>query len=60
MKELESLEGVKVNVTHSRVHSLETHNFHINRYKRCLYCEMGSKPVPKAALQEDGRDNEGI
>ena len=36
-----------------RYHSIETHNFHITHYGHCLYCEMGSKPVPKVMMLDE-------
>jgi hypothetical protein len=33
-----------------KMHTVETHNFHIRRYGRCPYCMQGSKPVPKAEI----------
>jgi len=35
-----------------KYHSLEEHNWHIKRYKHCLYCEQGSEPAPKVMLEE--------
>lgn len=33
-----------------KYHSLNTHNWHIKRYGKCMYCELGSKAVPQAAI----------
>lgn len=37
----------------SKYHTLEDHNFHIRRYGRCVYCRLGSKPVPKSVILEN-------
>jgi len=36
-----------------RFHSIETHNFHIKRYGKCLYCNAGSVAVPKVIIEEE-------
>jgi hypothetical protein len=36
----------------SRYHTIENHNGLIRRYGRCMHCENGSKPVPKAQIVE--------
>ena len=28
-----------------KYHRMTDHNFYIKRYKRCIYCELGSKPL---------------
>ena len=33
-------------------HTLEAHNYHITRYRTCLYCLLGSEPVHKSILLE--------
>ena len=33
-------------------HSLETHNWYADQKMLCPYCNLGSKPVPKALLKE--------
>lgn len=33
-------------------HSFETHNFCIKRTGRCIYCDLGSKSVPKALMDK--------
>ena len=35
-----------------KYHTYENHNYHINKYGRCLYCEQGSKYVQKKLLEE--------
>lgn len=35
------------------IHSISTHNFHIGRYGRCLYCVGGSKPVADVLVGVD-------
>jgi hypothetical protein len=37
-------------------HTIETHDFHIKRYKHCPYCELGSKAVPKAEIKKQFGD----
>ena len=34
-------------------HPIEQHNFYIQRGYPCPYCELGSKPVPKAMILEN-------
>ena len=36
-----------------RFHSIESHNFHIRRYGKCLYCNAGSVAVPKCVVEEE-------
>ncbi len=38
----------------SMFHTNECHNFWIDRNKFCPYCNSGSRPVPKAAIDEHG------
>ena len=35
-----------------KYHSLEQHNFYTGQNMLCPYCNLGSKPVPKAQLEE--------
>ena len=39
----------------NRYHSVETHNDHMIRYKRCIYCLLGSRPVPKVQIVEEAK-----
>ena len=32
-------------------HSIESHNFHIRRFGKCLYCNAGSVAVPKCMIE---------
>lgn len=41
-----------------KYHTFETHNFHMNRYKHCLYCDNNSIPTLKCFLNKDGTWNE--
>ena len=34
-------------------HSIGTHNWHINRYGHCLYCDLGSKPVQHTLIKKE-------
>lgn len=36
----------------SKYHTIENHNYHIGRYGRCVYCMLGSVPVPKCVIVE--------
>lgn len=42
----------KVKTEKCRFHSIEAHNFHIRRFGRCLYCDMGSRVVHKSLIKE--------
>jgi len=33
-------------------HSQECHDFWMQRHGHCVYCEQGSKPVPKSFIKE--------
>ena len=58
MEEIKS--GVLVVKTRpSRLHSIEDHNFWINRNGKCPYCHNGSKPVPKAMIVESLKKERG-
>jgi len=41
------------------LHSVENHNFHIKRYGFCVYCNLGSRPVPKAMMVEGVQHPDG-
>lgn len=41
-----------VNKGNCKLHTWEDHNFYIRRYGRCVYCMLGSKPVPKAVISD--------
>lgn len=34
-----------------KVHSIEDHNYWIERGYVCPYCNLGSKPVPKCVIE---------
>jgi len=34
-------------------HSISTHNFHINRYGRCLYCDKGSEILHESQMEDN-------
>ena len=36
----------------SKVHTIEDHNYWIDRQRKCPYCLIGSKPVPKCLVVE--------
>lgn len=38
-----------------RFHTWENHYFHLGRYGRCRYCELGSKPVCKSTIVNELR-----
>jgi hypothetical protein len=52
MKEFKSLPTVKRE--HAPLfHSIERHNWHIDRYGHCLYCDLGSKVEHSTLIKED-------
>lgn len=51
-EQVQILAGIAQEPLRCKRHSIETHNYHMRRYHCCLYCMMGSEPVPKAMLDE--------
>lgn len=53
VSELKSLDMVRVNVNRGRsLHSIESHNFWLDRNGVCPYCLNGSVPVTKVEILE--------
>lgn len=48
------VQGKEPKILRQALHSVATHNFHIRKYGRCMYCEfLGyGDPVPKAVILE--------
>jgi len=40
-----------------KYHKVSQHNFHIKRYKRCLYCALGSEAVIDAEYEQKVKES---
>ena len=54
MEFIKMLGNNKVKTEASKYHTIESHNYWVQRNKVCPYCKIGSTPTPKCFQNEDG------